>query len=68
MLKAIYIGDINYKEAPVFIYCPERNEFMYENLFYSYELVMNDKDWIVFTVGDGKVFPINNMNRSNEYN
>lgn len=63
MLKAIYIGDINYEQVPVFVYDSKRNEFVHENLFYHYEIVMNDKDWLTFTVGDGKVYPIENKNR-----
>lgn len=63
MLKAIYIGDINYNQASVFVYDSKRNEFVHENLFYHYEVVMNDKDWLTFTVGDEKVYPIENKNR-----
>lgn len=66
MLKAIYIGDINFYQAPVFTYDENKNEFMHEQLSYHYEIVMNDKDWLVFTVGGDKVYPIFNMNRVSE--
>lgn len=66
MLKAIYIGDINYNQAPVFTYIQDRNEFTHNELSYHYEIVMNDRDWLVFTVGDSKVYPVHNTNRLTE--
>ncbi|MFS0643837.1 hypothetical protein [Siminovitchia sp. 179-K 8D1 HS] len=69
MLKAIYIGDVNYKEAPVFTFDQKSGFFVHETeediheYKYSFYIVMNDPDWIVFATNGESVYPIENKNR-----
>lgn len=65
-IKAIYIADINYKDAPVFTYSKLKDSFEYyleddDNTIYIYpsELIYCDSDWVVFKVENEIVTKIN---------
>jgi len=48
---AIYIPDVRFKELPVFVYKEEENKFYsYSGIEYTADVILIDKDWMLFTV------------------
>lgn len=69
MLKAIYIPDIATDFVPVFIYNNksgmfESEDFRCKNFKYSFHIVMNDNEWLVFATNNETVYPIENKTRA----
>lgn len=62
MLKAIYAGDLNHKQAPVFSFKNDTGMFVAGDIMYHFDLVMNDSDFIVFATDGETVYPIKNLN------
>lgn len=72
-LTAIFKPDCRYKDAPVFKYNNKSGYFEHkikgaEPLQIKFEVVMNDKDWMVFIIKNNKSYEMDNMNRDDYYN
>jgi len=74
MLRAIYTGDVRFNECNVFKYNLETKKFHMINdneISYPFEVVMNDRDFVVFASdGDaqGHIYRIENQNVNEYYN
>ena len=66
MIRAIYIGDVRFNECNVFEYNGETKMFHMINdkeISYPFEVVMSDKDFIVFITDGESAFQVEVKNR-----
>ncbi|MEK4029289.1 MULTISPECIES: hypothetical protein [Bacillaceae] len=67
MIRAIYTGDVRYNECNVFEYDNETKMFHMINdkeISYHFDVVMNDKDFIVFVTDGETAYQVEIKNRN----
>lgn len=66
MIRAIYVGDVRFNECNVFEYDTKTKSFHMindEEVCYSFESVMNNKDFIIFVSNGDIAFQVEVKNR-----
>ena len=61
MLRALYIADASHSKPAFFQFDPANYHFHCvedDDMFYEYDIVMSDPDWIKFIVIDERVYQI----------
>ncbi|MEN2766089.1 hypothetical protein [Ornithinibacillus xuwenensis] len=67
MIRAIYIGDVRYNECNVFEYDNQTKMFQMINdkdIAYSFEVVMEDEDFIIFLTNGDVVYQMDTKNKA----